>query len=81
MSQSAAVVALQYEPVNPEGTEKGEEYLCSNSHQTAATPYGEHQGSSGCEKHSMLAPDRNMHMRGVISTNPDSCIFPYIEKC
>ena len=27
--------------------------LPSSSHQTAATPYGEPQGSSGCEKHRM----------------------------
>ena len=30
--------------------------LLSNSHQIAASPYGEPQGSSECEKHRILAP-------------------------
>ena len=33
--------------------------------------------NSGCEKHRILAPD----MKGMISVSPDSCIFPYEEKC
>ena len=78
MSQSA-IAALQCEPVSPEGTQEGE-YLWSSSHQTAATPYGEPQGSSECEKHRRLAPTAEMHMKGMISVSPDSCIFSYIEN-
>ena len=44
------------ELVSPEGTQEGE-YLGSSSHQTAATPHCEPQGSSGCEKHRTLAWD------------------------
>ena len=39
------------------GNTEGKECLPSSSHQTAATPSGEPQGSSGCEKHRILAPD------------------------
>ena len=39
------------------GNTEGKEYLPSSSHQTAATPFGEPHGSSGCEKHRILAPD------------------------
>lgn len=56
MSQSSAIKALQGELVSPEGTQEGE-YLGSSSHQTAATPHCEPQGSSGCEKHRTLAWD------------------------
>ena len=33
-------------------------------------------------KHKILAPSPpgEMHMKGMISMSPDSCIFPYIEK-
>ena len=58
MSQSAVVTALQCQLVNPKGTQEEEKYLWSTTHQTAATPYDEPQGSSGCEKHNILAPDR-----------------------
>ena len=49
MSQSSETASVQHEPVSNKGTGEGEEYLMSSSHQTAATPYGEPQGSSGCE--------------------------------
>ena len=55
MSQSSEIASVQHEPVSPRGTWEGEEYLPSSSHQTAATPYGEPQGTSGCEN--TLAPD------------------------
>ena len=32
------------------------------------------------EKHRILAQIAEMHMKGMISMSPDSCIFPYIEK-
>ena len=57
MSQLSVIAALQYELVSPKGAQEGEEYLWSSSHQTAATPYGELQGSPWREKHRILAPD------------------------
>ena len=39
----------------PKGTQEGEEYLRSNSHQITATACGEPQGNSGCENHRILA--------------------------
>ena len=41
MSQSSAITVLQSEPVNPEETQEGKEYLAGSSHQTAATPHRE----------------------------------------
>ena len=41
MSQSSEIAATIGELVSTEGTQEGEEYLPSNSHQTAATPHGE----------------------------------------
>lgn len=38
MSLSSMIAALRYEPVNPKGTQAGEEYLQFGSHQIAATP-------------------------------------------
>ena len=58
MSQSAVVTAFQCQLVSPKGTQEGEKYLWSTTHQTAATSYNEPQGSSGCGKHNILAPDR-----------------------
>ena len=80
MSQSSLIAAFQCEPVSAEGTQEGKEYLSSSSHQTAATPYGEPQETSGCEKHRILAPIADMHMEGMISVSSDSCIFPYKES-
>ena len=83
-SQSPAIAALQCEQVSPKGTQEGEEYLWPGSHQTAATLCGEPQGSSGCEKHTILAPDswdaHEMLTKATISVSPDSCIFPYTGK-
>ena len=33
--KSSAIEALQYEPVFPKGTQEGEEYLQSSSHETS----------------------------------------------
>ena len=57
MLQLSVIAALQYELVSPKGTQEGEEHLWSSSYQTAATPYGELQGSPWWEKHRILAPD------------------------
>ena len=43
--------------LNLKGTQKGDKYLPFSSYQTAATPYGEPQGSSGCERHKKLLPE------------------------
>ena len=32
------------------------------------------------EKIRLLAPDSEVHIRGVISVSPGSCLFPYIDK-
>ena len=31
-------------------------------------------------KHRILAPIAEMHMKGINSVSPDSCIFPYMGK-
>ena len=49
LSQLSVIAALQPELVCPEETQKGKEYLPSNSHQTVATPCGEPCGNSGYE--------------------------------
>ena len=33
------------------------------------------------EKSRILALDSKVHIKGIISMSPDSCIFPYTEKC
>ena len=75
MPQSSAIAVLQRKRVSPKGSQEGEEYLWPDSRQTAATPCGEPQGSSGCEKHEILAPDswdaREMLMKGTISVSSD----------
>ena len=37
---ASVTAALQREPVSPEETQEGEEYLPPSSHQTTAPPYG-----------------------------------------
>ena len=54
--QSSVTSSLPCELLSPKGTLEGE-YLRSGSCQMAATPYGESQGNSGCEKHRVLAQD------------------------
>ena len=61
----------------PPGTQEGEKYLWSNSHQIVATPYSEPNGTQDGKKHSVA----EMHMKGMISVGPDSYIFPYVDKC
>ena len=66
MSQSSVITALQRELVNPKGTQEGEEYLPSSSHQTTATPYGESWGRKlRKRKHRKLAP----YSRGAYQRN------------
>ena len=70
----------QCELVNKKSPQEGEEYLWSSSHQTAATPYSESPGELRMWKHRLLAPIAEMHIKGMVSVSPDSCIFSYIEK-
>ena len=80
MSQSSVIAGLLCDPVSPKGTQE-EEYVRSSSHQTIATPYGEPQGSLGSEKKTQYVPQiAEVHMKGMISVSPDSCIFPYTES-
>ena len=70
------------EPVIPEGTQEGnKDYLTSSSHQAAATPEAELRGNSGCEITGYWPQIAEVHIRGMISVNPDSCILSCIEKC
>ena len=80
MAQLSAITAIaDGELVSPEGTGR-KEHLPSSSHQTAATPYSESQGSSGCENTGYWPQIAKMHIEGMISVGPDSCIFPHTEK-
>ena len=79
MSQSSAIVALQFEPVTPKRTQEGE-YLPSSSHQNTATSYSEPQGT--LEMKTGYWPQMaEVHIKGMTSLSPDSWIFPYIKKC
>ena len=44
----------------PKDTQEGEEYLQFGSHQTAATPYSEPPGSSGCEETQDAGPGASL---------------------
>ena len=65
MSQSSEIASVQHEPVSPRRTWEGEEYLPSSSHQTAATPYGEPRGSSGCENTEYWPQIGEVHIKGM----------------
>ena len=70
--------AFQGEPVSPKGIQEGE-YLSSSSYQTAATPYGEPQGTQDVK--TRYCPQiAKVHFTGMISVSPDSYIFSYTEK-
>ena len=45
-----------------------------------ATPYGELRGSQDVKNTGYWPQIAEMHMKGMISVIPDSCILPYIEK-
>lgn len=56
VNNDATVISTTYDAAGqPEETHEGKEYLPSSSHQIALAPYGEPQGTSGCEN--TLAPD------------------------
>ena len=70
----------QCDLVGPEGAQE-EEYLLSINigHQTATTPYGEPWGTQDVKTEYWLQIG-DVHIKGMISVSPDSCIFPYIEE-
>ena len=41
---------------------------------------GEPRGNSGCENTGYWPQITEVHIKGMISVNPNSCIFPYIGK-
>ena len=46
----------------------------------AITPYGEPWGNSGCENIGYWPQTGEVHIRGMISVSPDSCIFSHTYK-
>ena len=58
-----------------------ERISASSSHQTAATPYSEPWGNSGCENTGYWLQIAEVLIIGMISLSPDSCIFSCTEKC
>ena len=49
--------------------------------QAATTPYGEQGTKNMSNQTAGCWPQiAEMHVKGMISVSPDSCIFPYIEK-
>ena len=78
-SQPPVIAALQYEPVSPEKTQERKD-LTPSCHQTAVTAYGEPGGNSGCENTGPWPRRAEVHVKGMISVSPDSCIFPDTEN-
>ena len=62
------------------GEVRKEKYLPSSSHQTAATPYHEPWGNSGCGNTGHWPQRAEGHIKRMISVSPDFCIFPYTER-
>ena len=74
--QSSAIAATaDGELLRPEGS-GGKDYLPYSGHHTAAAPDSELWANSGYWP--LRAEGR---IKGTISVEADSCIFPYIEKC
>ena len=79
MSQTPAITPTVNDG-EPGGNSGRKEYLPSSSHQTAATPYRVPWGNSGCEITGYWPQTAKVHIKRMISMNPESCIFPNIEK-
>ena len=62
----------------PQETQEGKEYQPSSRHQTAATPYSESWGNSGCKNTRYWPQTAEVHIKGMISASLDSCIFPIL---
>ena len=80
MSQSSAITDLQCELVSPEDTPEGK-----NTYHLAATrlqPLPLVSPEETQELKTRHWPQiAEVYIKGMISVSPDSCIFPYIEKC
>lgn len=73
--------ALQREPLRPQGNPGRRGSPAIQQVQTTAAPCRVHQESSGCENRRRWPERARVHIQGVISMSPDSCIFLYREKC
>ena len=80
ISQPSAMAAIPL-LVSPEGTQEGNKYLPSSSHQTAATCKGEAWGNSGFESTGYWPQTAEVQIKGMLSMSPYSCTLPYTEKC
>ena len=80
MSQSSLILALQKWFPEPSGQSGRRIPAQSGSRQVAATPCDEHWGTPNVENVGCCPQIVEMHMKGMISVNPDSCIFPYVES-
>ena len=54
--------------------------LQSSSHHIRAVPKGQALRRLKMSKHRILAPDRWVYIKGMISVSLESCIFPYIKN-
>ena len=54
--------------------------LQSSSHHIRAIPKGQALRRLRMSKHRILAPDRWVYIKGMISVSPESCIFPYTKN-
>ena len=65
-------------PANSGKKKKNTCYLASL--QTTVTPHDEPWDNSGCENTTYWPQEAEVHIKGMISVSPNSCIFPYTEK-
>ena len=79
MSQTPAITPTVNDG-EPGGNSGRKEYLPSSSHQTAATPYREPWGNSGCEYTGYWPQTAKVHIKRMISVSLHFCIFPYTER-
>ena len=70
----------KWEFLSPKSTQEGKEYPWSGTYQTAATPHSEHWGTQVWKYRTHWPQTAEVHVKGMTSVNPDSCIFPHIEK-
>ena len=54
---------------------------CYSYQATADVPKDKFCGDSGWERKGYWPQTAKMHIKDMISINPDSCIFPHVEKC
>ena len=66
--------------VSPEGTQDRNRMPTIQQSTAASTPNGDTRGDSGGERTGYWPHIAEVHMEGMISMSPDSCLFPYIGK-